>query len=72
MEDKRRPGRKRHTDESIDVNIIASAVEKKFTTPKMIKREQQLAVCTRTIRRRLNEAGLFGQSCGTEGVPIHK
>jgi transposase len=60
VEDKRRSGRKRKTDENTDVNIIASAVEKKFTTPKMIKREQQLAVCTRTIRRRLNEAGLYG------------
>ena len=58
-------------DESTDANIIASAIEKKFTTPKRIKREQQVAVSTRTIRRRLNEAGLFGH-VATEGVSIHK
>jgi transposase len=60
VEDKLRSGRKRKTNENTDVNIIASAVEKKFTTPKRIKREQQLAVSTRTVRHRLNEAGLFG------------
>lgn len=62
VEDKRRSGRKRKTDEKTDVNIIAAATEKKFITPKKIKREQQLlAVSSRTIRRRLDEAGLFGR-----------
>jgi transposase len=61
VEDKRRSGRKRKTNESTDDNIIDFAIEEKFTTPKTIKRKQQLAVCARTIRHRLDEAGLFGR-----------
>jgi len=42
--DKRRSGRKRKTDENTDINIIATAIEKPKTTPKNIKREQDLSV----------------------------
>jgi len=35
-------GRKRKTDENTDAQIIASAAREKFTTPKRIKRQQQL------------------------------
>jgi transposase len=61
VEDKRRSGRKRKTDENTDINIINTAKEEKFTTPKRIKRELQLTVSAHTIRRRLDEAGLFGR-----------
>jgi transposase len=61
VEDKRRSGRKRKTDENTDVNIITTAIEKKFITPKKIKRELQLSVSADTIRRRLDEARLFGR-----------
>ena len=60
VEDTHRSGRKRKTDEKTDDNIIDYAIENSFTTPKTIKRELQFTVSTRTIRRRLNEAGLFG------------
>jgi transposase len=61
VEDQPRTGRKRKTDENTDINIIAVAVGEKFTTPKRIKREQQLTISARTIRRRLDEVGLYGR-----------
>jgi hypothetical protein len=64
---------KRKTDENTDVNIIITAVEKKFITPKKIKRELHLPVSAHTIRRRLNEAGLFGRVARKEYPfsPVH-
>ena len=40
--------------------MVTAAVEK-FTTPKKIKRELDLSVSAHTVRRRLDEAGLFGR-----------
>jgi len=59
--DKPRCGRKRKTNENTDARIIASATQEKFTTPKRIKRQQQLSVSSRTVRRRLNKAGILGR-----------
>jgi hypothetical protein len=52
-------GRKRKLDKATPT-IIATAQQEPKTTPKIIKRELQLDLSARTIRRRLDEAGLFG------------
>jgi hypothetical protein len=52
----------------MDVAIEAMAAEKKFTTPKPIKTELQLPVSARTVRRRLDEVGLYGRVARTEYV----
>jgi transposase len=59
--DQPRSGCKRQTDEKTDINIVVSAAVEKFIVPKKIKRELDLTVSPRTVRRRLNEAGLFGR-----------
>jgi len=46
--------------ENMEEKIVDIAIEKKFTRPKQIKSELQVSVSSRTIRRRLNEVGLFG------------
>jgi len=61
VKDQPRAGRKRKTDENCDSNIVDTALEETSTRPKKIKRDQQLAVSARTIRRRLNDNGVFGR-----------
>lgn len=62
VEDGDRPGRPRITDESTDVNIaVVARVEPHASTPKQVKRKLDLQVSPRTIRRRLDEAGLYGR-----------
>jgi transposase len=63
-----RSGRPRCTDEDTDIAIEACAEEKKRTVPKVIKKELQLECSARTIRRRLDEVGLFGRVGRTEYV----
>jgi ribosomal protein S25 len=60
--DSPRKGRpKKHQADMVD-RIVEEAKNKKFTTPKGIKRKLDIThVHARTIRRRLNEAGLFGR-----------
>jgi transposase len=59
--DQHRCGRRKKTDENTNINIAVTAHVEKFITPKKIKRELDLVVSTRTVRRRLNEAGLVGR-----------
>ena len=68
LEDSERSGRPRCTDEETDVAIEECAEEKKRTVPKDIKKELQLGCSARTIRRRLDEVGLFGRVGATEYV----
>jgi len=56
-----RGGRKRKTTSEIDEKIIKKAEQQPFTTPSEIKRELQLSVSSRTVRRRLDEKGLHGR-----------
>jgi transposase len=57
VSDQRRSGRRRKTDENTNINIGVTAIVEKVITPKTIKRELDLPVATRTVRRRLDEAG---------------
>jgi transposase len=68
LDDAERSGRPRCTDEDTDISIEEFAAEKKFTVPKEIKKELQLDCSARTIRRRLDEVGLFGRVGRTEYV----
>lgn len=61
VSDHERSGRPRCTDEETDVAIEECAEEKKRTVPKEIKKELQLDCSARTIRRRLDEVGLYGR-----------
>jgi transposase len=60
VEERRRSGRKRKAVEETGA-IVAVAKEKKFITPREIRRELELPIYSRTVRRRLDEAGLFGR-----------
>ena len=60
--DEHRSGGPRCTDEGIDIAIIGSSHLDHFATPRQLKRQLELEdVSARTIRRRLNEAGIFGR-----------
>lgn len=57
-----RSGRPRETDEATDINVAVMArVEPHQSTPKQVKHKLDLDVSARTVRRRLDEAGLFGR-----------
>lgn len=68
LEDSERSGRPRCTDEETDDSIEALAAEQKRTVPKAIKKELQLECSARTVRRRLDEVGLYGRIGRTEYV----
>lgn len=59
--DEPRTGRPRVTSEDTDTSIVAAATENPFTTPPTIRRELGVPASARTVRRRLDEAGLFGR-----------
>jgi transposase len=61
VQDEARIGRPRALESETTDSIVSLAEEKKFITPKDIRSELQLSVSTRTIRRRLDEYGLFGR-----------
>jgi transposase len=61
VDDKKRSGRPRCTDELQDTSIVMQARVIKFTSPRQIKKELELDVSRMTIDRRLQEAGLFGR-----------
>ena len=61
LEDEPRSGRPRVTSEETDTLIAASAIETPITTPRAIRSELGIEASVRTIRRRLDEAGLFGR-----------
>jgi hypothetical protein len=59
--DEPRSGRPRVTSEDTDSSIVAAATETPVTTPRVIRSELHIDASARTVRRRLNEAGLFGR-----------
>lgn len=59
--DEPRSGRPRITHVSVDAAIVSAAEEAKFITPRVIRNQLQVPISKRTIRRRLDEAGLFGR-----------
>jgi transposase len=61
LADKERSGRPRCTDDDSDACVQEMAEEKKFITPRDIRRELQLACSARTVRRRLDGVDLFGR-----------
>src|ERR1700722_18356343 len=61
LEDEARTARRAETTGQIDDAIISRAQEICFITPKEIRRDLQLNVSSRTVRRRLDQAGLFGR-----------
>ena len=68
VSDAERSGRPKCTDDATDESIEEYAEEKKRIVPKEIKKELQLDCSARTIRRRLDEVGLFGRVGRTEYV----
>jgi hypothetical protein len=61
IQDETHAGGPRYTDEAADTNIAVVARVEKFVTPKRIAAQLDLECSPRTVRRRLNEAGLFGR-----------
>lgn len=66
LQNKRRCGGPRHTTRQEDDSIIHSATQNPLTTAVKIKRETQVNVCVRTVRRRLHEAGLHHRTPATK------
>lgn len=66
LEDMHGRGRHRITDSHTDQAIVDLATSNPFTTPRQINSELQTEVSNRTIRRRLNEAGLLGRVARVE------
>jgi hypothetical protein len=61
VKDNSRSGSSRQSDENTNINIALTADVEKLITPKEIKHKLDLDVSTRTVRRRLDEAGLKGR-----------
>ncbi len=61
LEDQPRSGRPRITTDEVDQSIIDLARENPFNTPRQIRSELELELSRRTVRRRLDEAGLLGR-----------
>ena len=61
VSDVERSGRPRCTDEDTDIAIEECADKKVNVVPRDIVRGLQLPVSSRTVRRRLDEVGLFGR-----------
>lgn len=66
LEHEARSGRPPATSTIEDASIVTLAEVNPFTTPKRIKTELELSVSARTIRRRLDAAGLLGRIARTE------
>jgi transposase len=54
-------GRNRITSQEVDASIVSLAEQEKFITPLIIRNQLGVRASTRTVRRRLDEAGLFGR-----------
>jgi transposase len=61
VEDESRNGRPRATTDETDESIASVAQDIRFITPKEIRTRLHLDVSGRTVRRRLDDAGLFGR-----------
>ena len=68
LEDSERSGRPRCTDDDNDEKVEEMAEKKKFTVPKAIRSQLELDCSARTVRRRLDEVGLFGRVARSEYV----
>ena len=66
LQDEPRSGRPRVTSEETDTLIAASAIETPITTPRIIRSRLGIEASARTVRRRLDEAGLFGRVARVE------
>jgi len=60
VEERQGRGRKRKGEEYTDAIVDAAKSDPHRSTPKQLRRQLQLPLSARTIRRRLNEHGLFG------------
>jgi transposase len=69
VEDMDRSGRPCITDENTNINIVVDAIVDPFTVPNQILADLDLDISARTVRRRLDEAGLFGRVSRT-GYPF--
>lgn len=63
-------GRKRKTTEEDDSKIVATAKATPLITPGEIKRNNGLQVSKKTIRRRLNQKGLYGRVAEKEHIGV--
>lgn len=61
VEDRPRSGCPRESTEELDQAIVSVAERERFITPKGIRTELEAPLSARTVRRRLDEAGLFGR-----------
>lgn len=61
LDDSERSGRPRRTDEETDEKIEDYADKKVVTVPREIVHELDLPISARTVRRRLDEVGLYGR-----------
>lgn len=61
LEDQPRSGRPPVTDTETNESIVTLAEEIRFISPREIRTELQLSASARTVRRRLDDAGLFGR-----------
>lgn len=61
LEDEYRPGRKPKLSSDQMESIVDHAIVSPITTPRQIKAEMKLDCSARTVRRVLDEAGLFGR-----------
>ena len=56
-----RSGRPHVTAHDVDQSIVSMAEEICFVTPKETRSELQVPISARTVRRRLDQTGLFGR-----------
>lgn len=61
LQDEDRVGRPRITTAETDTLLVAAATEEPFSTPRRIRSATGTRVSVRTVRRRLNDAGIFGR-----------
>jgi transposase len=61
VKDRKRSGRPRVTGEEENTNIVMGSVLDPFLTPRRLKQELSFPCSSRTIDRRLQDAGLFGR-----------
>jgi transposase len=66
LEDQPRSGRPPVSNAKTDESIVQFAQSTPFTTPRIIKHELDLKFSARTVRRRLDEAGLRGRVARVE------
>jgi len=61
LQDAPRIGRPRATDFDTDSSIADTAMQTPFTNPLLLRSELSIDASARTVRRRLDEAGLLGR-----------